>query len=423
MTRSILAVGCGLFVIGAAVATMAEEKPHIYGSEEAIRQLLPTYNLGGVPEPSGDELATMQKGQYILHARAGKLTRVPVEKVRLPYDPKGHPQVANLALDPDGTVYVNQMTLMCKSADGGRTWKSYESTMEGSPPRKFSPNNSFQILSDGTFVSAHRVADSPEVGVFASRDEGRTWEKISELPNPAGCPTRHADVLCRLSDDTLLLPIESRFEWREDPLYVFRSLDRGKTWSGPTEMNTGPGFVGGNSYETMIAPMASGRLLAVIRYHGGVVPQWPLVDPERRMWYKTVFLSDSEDGGKTWKNLRPLTNVHGQCHGHGLGLSDGSVIVSFDHRYPPGTPSGKAMVSYDEGRTWQDEVYYLYFGSYITGFSQNVELADGTILTIAAMNDHSPECPMFDYPSRRCSHCKLPGNTDVWAIRWNLEKQ
>lgn len=386
-------------------------KVPIHGSKTAIKQMLQTYNMGGVEEPSGEHLAAMQKGQYILHAQSGKLTKVAVEKSKLPYDPRGHSQMANVAMAPDGTIYVNQTTLMCKSTDGGRTWSSHQSTMEGSPPTKFSPNCSFQILSDGTFISARRVTNSPEIGVFTSHDEGRTWDKLSEVPNPAECPERYAGILCRLPDDTLLLPIESRFEWREDPLYVHRSSDGGKTWTGPIGMNTGPGFVSGHGYETMIASVASDKLLAVIRYHGSVVPQWPLIDLKQRMWYKTVFLADSEDGGTTWENLRPLTTVHGQCHGHGLGLRDGSVIITHDHRYPPGTPSGKAMISRNGGRTWEDEVYYLYYGVHGSGFSQNVELADGRILTIATT---------IDEPSG--TEKGVDKVVNYWAIGWRHTK-
>ena len=41
----------------------------VYGSDEAIAELRPTYGLGGLPEPSREELAAMQKGPYLLHAR------------------------------------------------------------------------------------------------------------------------------------------------------------------------------------------------------------------------------------------------------------------------------------------------------------------------------------------------------------------
>ena len=124
-----------------------------------------------------------------------------------------------------------------------------------------------------------------------------------------------------------------------------------------------------------------------------------------------VFLADSEDGGTTWENLRPLTTVHGQCHGHGLGLRDGSVIITHDHRYPPGTPSGKAMISRNGVRTWEDEVYYLYYGVYGSGFSQNVELADGRILTIATT---------IDEPSG--TEKGVDKVVNYWAIGWRHTK-
>ena len=61
-------------------------------------------------EPSAEELATMQKGNYLLHARNGKLTKVQAEKNRLPLDPKGHAQVTYTAQSPKdkNTIYVNQ---------------------------------------------------------------------------------------------------------------------------------------------------------------------------------------------------------------------------------------------------------------------------------------------------------------------------
>ena len=47
----------------------------IYGSDKAIQNLQPTYNMGNVIEPSRDELALMQRSPYILHAKNGILTK------------------------------------------------------------------------------------------------------------------------------------------------------------------------------------------------------------------------------------------------------------------------------------------------------------------------------------------------------------
>ena len=54
--------------------------------------------------------------------------------------------------------------------------------------------------------------------------------------------------------------------------------------------------------------------------------------------------------------------------------------------YSPGVPSARAVISYDEGRTWEDEAYYVYFGPIESGYNQSVALKDGTILTIASLD-------------------------------------
>ena len=390
-----------------------ESRVWTYGAEEALQGVRPTFNMGGVTEPSHDELAAMQAGQYVLHARAGKLTQVPVEKARLAHDPDGHTQRVQVCLHPDGTIYVSQGTLMSKSADGGRSWEAYDS------PWPSGPNAPFAILSDGTFVGARADGpESPNLSVSTSGDEGRTWEKIGEIDNPVECPVRHVgSSLCRLPDDTLVVAVESRFPHRNDPEYVHRSTDGGKTWSGPTGYNTGPGFLGGNCYETSIGRMASGKLLACIRYHGAVVPQWPLFSRDGWAHYKAVFLADSNDEGRTWCNLRPMANIHGQCHGGALGLSDGSVVVTHDHRYSPGTPCGRAMVSLDEGRTWEDEVYFLYYGRGQSGFSQSVELGDGTIVTVGATSEFMGKG--IHGKASKTSRDWF-GRSDLCAIRWQL---
>ncbi len=379
--------------------------PAVTKSKVGTRQFESTEWLGSVTI-TPQQLEAMQAGPYILHARAGKLSRVPAEKTLLPHDPQGHVQLVEVAMAPDGTLYVNQNTSMCRSTDGGRSWDL--------SPRQEKMGGSFQILKNGTFIAARAAGekDPAKIVVWSSADEGRTWEQISEIENPAKCTLRLPGTLCRLSDDTLVLPIESRAHMI-DPEYVHRSTDGGRTWSGPTGFNTEVGYLGGHCYETMIAPMASGKLLAVIRHHGPVVPQWPLVDPANHAFYKTVFLADSSDGGKTWNHFRPLTNVHGQCHGFGVGLPDGRAVVSYDHRYPRDLSSGRAMISYDEGETWQDEVYYLYYGAGISGYSQSVVLEEGWILTVGGI------CQ--DLESRK-KWSGATGKSELWAIRWRPAK-
>ena len=78
-------------------------KAPVYGSEEAIAELRPTYDLGGVPEPSAEELAAMQKGPYLLHARGGEAQQGGRrEKTLLPRDPNAHVQRIHAAMGADG---------------------------------------------------------------------------------------------------------------------------------------------------------------------------------------------------------------------------------------------------------------------------------------------------------------------------------
>ena len=381
--------------------------------------------LGGMTTLMPEGLAEMQQGQYILHARGGKLTKVAVEKSLLPHDPKGHVQAISMsmALGPDGTVYVKQQTLICESKDGGRTWTSYEL---GSGPAGESMGGSVEILSDGTFISCTGGARSdsiPEwayldVVVCASSDEGRTWQKISEIKQPEEYHDWYVYPnyrFFRLPDDTLLCGISIRKgmvwdEHREKGL-MYRSSDRGRTWQGPVEVCE---YWGG--MEGGLARTASGKLLAVIRYQRPLLPDDPpdlLEKTGASMFgdnypYKHVFLADSEDEGLTWKNFRQLTTIFGQCYGYPAALSDGTVVVIHDHRYPRGLP-GRAMISCDEGETWEDEVYYMYCGAAVSGYSQSVVLEDDLILTIAGTTEYMPATNSF--------HAMI-GRSNLTAIRW-----
>ena len=370
---------------------------------------LKTLVLGG-REPSEDELVAMQKGNYLLHAHNNELTKIPVEKSRLPYDPQGHAQVTYTALSPDGVVYVNQCSMICKSTDGGKTWTSY--------PREWGEDGKghFQILNDGKFISVWAQKNGP-AEVMESNDEGRSWQKISEFsPLVPGLEFRtRALPLYRLPDDTLLWT--AKFADPDDDVWyvdvaMFRSEDGGMTWSRALEFcEHGP--------EGGITRLPSGRLLAVVRYQR---PTW-VSDPENlieltrggatnvRITYpfKHLFLLDSDDDGRSWTNFRQLTTAFGQCYGFPAALSDGTVVVVRHNGYNSNR-SGVAMISYDEGQTWEDEAYYLYAPEMgrqgNAGYAQSMLLADDVILTIAGTTRNLG------------SHAAAVGQSDLTAIRW-----
>jgi len=347
--------------------------------------------LGGVTTLTGEELQAMQKGQYILHARRGKLTKVSAEKSLLPDSPPSDMVEIRTALAPDGAIYFNGNTSICKSTDEGRTWTSYE---RGCGPDGESISGSFQILSDGTFVCVLKASGgkrSDPVPIWASSDEGRTWQKISRVELPSQYFERYIYGFFRLPDDTLLCGISVRNMLADEhwtkwvsgkcTLLAYRSTDKGKSWQGPSAICDW-GFEGG------IVPMASGRLLAVIRYQRPLLPTDPPDLMEKTggtgFPYKHIFLADSLDEGRNWKNFRQLTTVFGQCYGYPAALSDGTVVVIHDCRYGPYPSSARAMISYDEGKTWEDEAYYVAR----TQGMQSVVLPDDVILTTVETGGH-----------------------------------
>ena len=368
-------------------------------------------DMPGRASPSADELAAMQKSGYILHARDGKLAEVPVEKIRLPRDPEGHVQRLCLTAGPDGTVYAAQHTVVSRSTDGGRTWAHlrWDPTPFGGWRLQFGM--------DGNLLN---VGSQLPHEVFASADEGKSWERIGQVDVPDGGTTEIGFSVTRLGDGELLVPLLHRQAQTSadfgqviagaNTCYASRSADGGRTW---TERS----LLGDWCHEVNLTALPSGRLLAVIRYQRGYLPDDP-PDLEERTGaaaagsefpYKHVFVADSANGGRTWTDLRQLTTVFGQCYGSGVGLSRDRAVVVHDHRYPREVSSARALVSLDGGRKWEDEVYFLTHGE-VAGYAATVSLDGEEMLTLAgAANGNA---------AAAWENCV--GASEFCLIRWRL---
>ena len=339
---------------------------------------LKTDRLGGVDVPSAEDLLAMRESDYILRARGGQLTRVPAEKALLPHDAEINPQGVQCGVrqSPNGDVYAMLQSIVCRSSDGGRSWDSHPLGGRVS---------SYDIDGDGTFVA---VRGPDEAGgsadIVTSIDEGRSWGKVSELSIPEDFDQRYPYRLVRMPDSALLCQVDVRNSQREWPdpgaaaFLLFRSTDHGRTWDalGATEALFSEGDM---------AVLPSGRVLATVRYQRPLRADDPPGQDGRG--YKNVFLADSEDQGVTWGNLRQLCTVYGQTYGAPAALGDGTAVVVHDTRYGPGHPGSRAMVSRDEGQTWEDEVYYLDRTTFTGSYSQSVTADDDTVLTVAAYSD------------------------------------
>lgn len=181
-----------------------------------------------------------------------------------------------------------------------------------------------------------------------------------------------------------------------DTLLLYRSADSGKSGQGPHPLADW-------SSEGGIVVTPSGTLLATLRYQRGQRPGDRPHTGKRGL--KHLFLADSSDKGLTWQNLRPLTTVYGQCYGCPAVQSDGTVAVIHDTRYGPGHRGSRAMVSFDEGKTWADEVYYFTDTEDRAEPGSSVVLEDDTILSIVGADT------------------TWQGPIDLFAIRWKPVKE
>ena len=391
---------------GAAEPTVTDQPKGAAAVTHQVTANLPqsvsTDQMGGVPVPSKDELLAMHDSPYILHARGGKLVRVPVEKTRLP-DDSGDVQAICAARGPKGAVYVGRKDKVCKSVDGGRSWTSH--AFGPGPEGDSRPVAAFTILADGTFIGVGRAGGNTQepLVVLVSEDEGRSWQKRSQFEIPVEYKPfdgKYSDLVFATSDGTLLCPVDVRRPVEDPQLnrwyrqqwnaVCFRSIDDGHTWEGPSLVcHWWAGAEGG------LAQTPSGKIVAVVRYQRPLLASDPpdLVEKNKGYtvqekeksvgWpYKTVFMIDSHDGGRTWRDFRQVCTRFGQTRGYPAALSDGTVVVVHDTRYGPGGPGSRAMISRDEAVTWQDEVYYLDYSAAPGSYNSSVVLEDDVILTI-----------------------------------------
>ena len=268
------------------------------------------------------------------------------------------------------------------------------------------------MLADGTLLWAFvNITDQvaggqSEARIIRSADGGKSWEgpvvlDRSPYPSVGGSSNR----MTQLADGTVLWPQRlgstsaeserivaaareaggapgSQCPWGRSQ--VFRSEDGGRTWGDRTPL---PEWC----WEVTLTELRSGRLVAALRHQ---------TMPDEARETKRVCLADSDDSGRTWTDIRPVRAAadgpslleYGEAHGELSELSDGTLVLTYDHRYPYTRQQVLARVSHDQGQTWGLEVYHLTRagGTVLgavergvgSGYASSVVLDDDTIVTM-----------------------------------------
>ena len=219
------------------------------------------------------------------------------------------------------------------------------------------------------------------VGSFTRvREADGKWgpRRVSPVTSPHGPARLHDGTLLYLGNECHYAPGLAR--WIGEVTAV-ASRDEGATWerlgvvSGPEK---------GRNVEPHVLELPDGGLLGAIRYDLGF----------------QVFLTRSEDGGRTW--TVPELLVAGSPPAL-LLHSSGTIVMSYGWRGDD--PGQRVAFSRDGGRTWSLDWILRDDGpDSDLGYPSTVELADGSLFTVY----YQKACPGDLNCALMSSHWELP---------------
>jgi hypothetical protein len=176
-------------------------------------------------------------------------------------------------------------------------------------------------------------------GVFETNDAGQTWElrnkglRADFLPDPYA-PIGH--------DPHILIaaPTDPDTMWQQNHCGIFRTTDGAQNWQdvsqteGPARFGFAIAVADDNPDQAWVAPATA--------------------DENRTAVKGALCICRTDDGGKTWKDLRkglPQENCFDIVYRHALATSGDAVAF--------GTTTGNLFISADRGENWQVINNYL----------------------------------------------------------------
>ncbi len=200
--------------------------------------------------------------------------------------------------------------------------------------------------------------------------------------------------LCECKDGSLLATtaIGQAFESVDSHTYACRSTDGGKTWSAPQPLYNVNGQACPITDYAKPVCLPDGRLVLMGYAYLRESDRLPIGNPETGGQLDDIlFYAVSEDNGVSWSDMQPMDcawGPHVEASAPITLLQDGSWITpitgfpKWDGTHT-GPVCGRALRSYDGGKTWNDDAVCMDFGGPIACYEQRMcQLADGTIIDI-----------------------------------------
>jgi sialidase-1 len=214
-------------------------------------------------------------------------------------------------VDPWGDPAFLSHTLIVRSFDDGRTWEKNPQLLQkqsGSPftgeasdgPAVLRKDGSILLTSYG-FLLAGQNNKHTVVGLYASKNRGRTWELLSIVKADHDLEEAHT---VELPDGRLVMVARPQGD-------LWWSSDGGRTWTAPETF-------GMKMYAPTLYVLRDGTLVCL---HGS--------------WQGGLRVIFSTDGGQTW--IAPAKDhgflVDGDAYGYAAGvvMPDDSLYIIYQH--------------------------------------------------------------------------------------------
>ncbi len=215
--------------------------------------------------------------------------------------------------------------------------------------------------------------------IRVSHDGGFSWGKTVKVPVSAP----HGPIL--KNDGTILYLGKEHYSAGEEiagVISAWQSSDKGITWNKLGVVDIPEGTEIDNFHEPHAVQLSDGRILGMIRAQ----------DMKTAPTF-TIYKTYSNDSGKTWSQCKPM-GISGSPP-HLLKHSSGALILTYARREAP--CSERAIVSYDGGESWSDELVLSTAKSSDIGYPSSVELSDGSILTVYYQQYENDDFPSLLY--------------------------
>src|SRR5262245_13229855 len=231
--------------------------------------------------------------------------------------------------DPDVGIWVSRHE---ENRRGGQSWSPSVEVANGLRDGKRYPTWNPVLFQQpgGRLLLYFKVGPSPSTWwgeVIASDDAGKSWGRPQRLPEGIAGPIKNRPVL--LEGGTLLCGSSTEHDgWR---VHMEATRDGGKTWSSTGPLNDGRKL---GAIQPTILQHGGGKLQILCRSRQGRIAE---------AW--------SEDGGKTWSEMK-LTGLPNPNSGiHAVTLKDGRHLLVYNHTRRGRSPLNVGVST--DGREWK----------------------------------------------------------------------